>query len=295
MNLQQSLEVGDEMVIVKDMNKADFISTIADIAVLSLLEELELTPKPGLVDKNDPGAHDDLSMNMMKQSALSLKETFYKIAEVSFSRSPSQRLREEIAKIGRDGEAKMFEVTEGVNTHKGAIWALGLLVSAVASGKGTLSIKETLRTAGQIARYPDRFYQDTTLTNGKRVKKKYGVKGAKEQGEEGFPHILHYAIPALEHARRMKMSEEDARKYTLIALIAHLDDTCILHRGGMEALTFAKNEALKILKSKNLNLLDTLNEAFIRRNISPGGSADLLAATIFLDKVRDIYLFHEIN
>ena len=266
-------------------DKTNLVHDVANIAVQALLDEVELTPKPGLVDQLDVGAHDDLTFDMMRNSAISLEETFYKIADISYKRSPSQQLREEIAAIGRDGEQTMFKVTNGVNTHKGAIWALGLLVSAYSSGAGNFTIAEILDMAGEIARYSDRYNDVTKLTNGTRVKSKYKVNGAKEQAEQGFPHVLKYAMPALIYARAINMSENDARKYSLLTLIAHLDDTCILHRGGMDGLKFAKNAARVLVKSENMKAITDLNGAFVERNISPGGSADLLAATLFLDKV----------
>lgn len=269
-------------------DKINLVQDVANTAVQALLDEVELTPKPGLVDQLDVGAHDDLTLDMMRDSANSLEETFYKIADISYNRSPSQQLREEIAAIGRDGEQTMFKVTNRVNTHKGAIWALGLLVSAYSAGAGNCTITEILDMAGKIARYSDRFNDVTKLTNGTRVKSKYKVNGAKEQAEQGFPHVLKYAMPALMYARAINMSENDARKYSLLTLIAHLDDTCILHRGGMDGLLYAQHEAKAIVRSEKIKEITDLNRTFVERNISPGGSADLLAATLFLDKVQYI-------
>src|SRR5690625_1733194 len=271
-----------------EFDKTNLGHSAAGLAVQSLLDEVELTPKPGLVDQLDAGSHDDLTLDMMRASAISLEETFYNIASISYNRSPSQQLREEIEAIGRVGEQKMSEVTNEVNTHKGAIWALGLLVSAYSSGVGKFTVEKTLDIAGKIARYSDRFNDVTKLTNGKRVKSKYRVNGAKEQAEQGFPHILKYSMPALIYAREINMSENDARKHSLLSLIAHLDDTCILHRGGMDGLLYAKKAAMEIVKSENVKTMTDLNEVFIDRNISPGGSADLLAATLFLDRLQGI-------
>src|SRR5699024_2767090 len=246
------------------------VDRIAEAAVQSLIEEAELSPKPGLVDRLDSGSHDDLTIRMMKDSAYSLKDTFMNIAKASYGRYPSQELREEIAVIGRKGEKRMFEVTEGVNTHKGAIWALGLIVSAISIGKGSYKPEKILSTAGEIARYPDRNYRVTSMmTNGERVKRKYGVHGAKEQAEEGFPHVLHYSYPTLMRARNAGKTEKEARLYSLLSLIAHLDDTCILHRGGKEGLQYAQREAKKILNMQHIGMLGELNETFIKKNISP--------------------------
>nr|WP_153733180.1 triphosphoribosyl-dephospho-CoA synthase [Sporosarcina obsidiansis] len=258
---------------------------IANIACRSLIEEVELTPKPGLVDSENTGAHQDLTLQLMRKSAESLEETFEEIAVVSYGHHPSQKIREEIAAIGRVGEQRMFEATGGVNTHKGAIWALGLLVSATSMGKGMYTLEKILEIAGVIARYSDR-YCPGSLSNGRKVIAKYNVSGARGEAQLGFPHVSHYSFPALRKARGKGMSEEEARLSALLSLIAHLDDTCILHRGGLEALSFAKEEAASILTDGNFDLITALDQEFIKRNISPGGSADLLAATLFLDKIR---------
>jgi triphosphoribosyl-dephospho-CoA synthase len=213
----------------------------------------------------------------MRKSARSLKETFEQIALISYGNSPSLSLREEIAAIGRNGENRMFETTCGVNTHKGAIWAIGLLVAA--------AVKEIVSLAGETARYPDR-HCPITATNGMLVSAKYGVNGARAEAEQGFPHIVHVSMPMLKQARASGFAENEAQLYSLLALIASLDDTCILHRGGPEALIFAKRQAASVLTSGSLEMLKALDEEFTRLNISPGGSADMLAATLFLDKIQ---------
>ncbi|MDV6378579.1 triphosphoribosyl-dephospho-CoA synthase [Sporosarcina sp. GW1-11] len=265
--------------------KQSFIHFISNTACRSLIEEVELTPKPGLVDSENTGAHEDLSIELMKASAESLEETFAEIAEISYGERPSQFIREKIAAIGRAGEERMFEVTSGVNTHKGAIWAIGLLVSATAFGKGMDPLEKTISNAGKIARYPDRNCP-VTSTNGGKVIAKYNVNGARGEAQLGFPHISLYSLPMLKQCRSQGMTEDNARLAALLSLIAHLDDTCILHRGGPEALSFAKKEAAALLHNGNLHRIKSLDDKFIKRNISPGGSADLLAATLFLDKIK---------
>lgn len=265
--------------------KYDFSNFAARVAVRSLIEEVELTPKPGLVDRMNPGSHQDLTINLMRKSAKCLKEMFEEMAYASYGRTPSQSLREEIAFIGREGEKGMYKTTSGVNTHKGAIWALGLLVSAAAIGRGTYTIEKIVSMAGETACFPDR-YCPVVTTNGEQIKVKYGVKGARGEAQHGFPHIIQVSWPTLKKARAQGMTEETAQLNALLSLIAHLDDTCILHRGGIEALTFAKKQATELLKTGSLECLKKLDEEFMKRNISPGGSADLLAATLFLDKIQ---------
>ncbi|MFJ7470195.1 triphosphoribosyl-dephospho-CoA synthase [Peribacillus frigoritolerans] len=269
--------------------KEAFCRYAADSAVHSLIEEVELTPKPGLVDRANNGAHQDLSIELMRKSARSLKETFEQIAFISYGNSPSLYLREGIAAIGRNGEKRMFETTGGVNTHKGAIWAIGLLVSAAAMGKGYYEIKEIVSLAGVTARYRDR-HCPIAVTNGMLVSAKYGVNGARAEAEQGFPHIVQVSMPMLKRSRACGLAENEAQLNSLLALIASLDDTCILHRGGPEALIFAKEQAALVLSSGRLEMLKTLNEEFTKLNISPGGSADMLAATLFLDKIQGLLI-----
>ncbi|PJN91719.1 triphosphoribosyl-dephospho-CoA synthase [Bacillus sp. mrc49] len=265
--------------------KAEVSSWLAEAAILSLIEEVELTPKPGLVDLDNNGSHQDLSIHLMRKSALSLKETFARIAYISHGRTPSLPLRREIATIGREGETCMFETTGGVNTHKGAIWAMGLLVSAAAMGTGSHTIKEVLALAGETARFSD-CHSSITVTNGMRVQKKYGVLGARGEAQREFPHIRNVSLPMLHRSRANGLPENEARLHSLLALISVLDDTCILHRGGRGALLFAKKRSAEILSTGRIEGLDALNEEFMLHDISPGGSADLLAATLFLDKLE---------
>lgn len=265
--------------------KQSLSRNLAAKAVRSLIEEVELTPKPGLVDSRNTGSHQDLTIQLMRASAESLRDTFEQIALASYGRKPSQALREEIALTGRIGEERMLQVTDGVNTHKGAIWAMGLLVSAAAMGRGMGAIGEVAASAGELACFPDQ-HSPNTVTNGVNVVAKYGVSGARGEAQQGFPHILRYSLPMLNFSRMSGQTEKEARLNALLSLIAYLDDTCILHRGGPEALDFAKKQAAFMLEKGVLEDLYTLDEYFISRNISPGGSADLLAATLFLDELQ---------
>jgi len=267
---------------------------LADLAVESLIEELSLTPKPGLVDQNDQGSHRDLTYSIMMTSAISLHETFYQMAKVSFGEEPSQYLREKIGEIGRAGEKVMYEATNGVNTHKGAIWSLGLLTAAASIHKGQVDENRLCFTAGKIAKFEDRFIPNQ-LTNGIKVIQKYKVHGAKREAQLAFPHIRQFSLPILKSKLLNGCSYETAKIYSLLALIANLDDTCVLHRGGTEGLYFSKQYAQRLLDVGNLEGLPKMNDDFIIRNLSPGGSADLLAATIYLYKLAQLKMIYEEN
>ncbi|WP_227938323.1 triphosphoribosyl-dephospho-CoA synthase [Alkalihalobacillus deserti] len=257
-------------------------------AVSALIEEAELTPKPGLVDKQNSGSHSDMSCQLMIKSAKALEETFTQIAFVSYRQKPSQLLREKVAEIGRSGEKTMLEATSGINTHKGAIWAIGLLTSSKAMLPPEAGIERVTQLAGELARFQDRYVPNQN-SNGSRIQKRYGVLGARGEAEQGFPHVRLVALPALYAARQKTVSESFARIDTLLALMANVDDTCILHRGGIDTLLIIKEKAKHVLENGGVStaegwkaLADLDMECGLRR-ASPGGSADLLAATIFLD------------
>lgn len=263
---------------------------VADLAVHALLEEAELTPKPALVDRRGGGAHDDMDLGMLFSSAYALHPTFRDLATRACGSVPSSRLREDLAAIGRRGEAAMFAATGGVNTHRGAIWALGLLTAAAVMAPSDASPADVAGLAGQVASFPDRC-APTEVSHGFLVTWRYGVAGARGEARRGFPNIVGVALPALRAAREAGHPERLARLDTLIALIAHVDDTCLLHRGGRPALRDAQAGARAVLIAggnatvAGRRALRSLEMTLLRHNASPGGSADLLAAALFLDSL----------
>jgi triphosphoribosyl-dephospho-CoA synthase len=263
---------------------------LAALAVRALIEEADLTPKPGLVDQRGSGAHADLNLALMHRSARSLFPCFRAIAAASAGQLSSQHLREQLAAIGRDGERAMFAATGGSNSHKGAIWALGLLVAGTVLASGCSDARAIASLAGSLARHPDS-QTPLVLAHGAQVRQKYGVNGASGEAQEGFPHVLCTGLPALRKARSQGVPENYARLDSLMAIMAELDDTCLLHRGGMSALQAARHGARCVLDAggtsttQGLNLLVQLDAELLKLNASPGGSADLLAATLFLDSI----------
>ena len=160
---------------------------LASITVRALLEEVELTPKPALVDERGPGAHTDLSRTLMRRSARLLRPYFEVMALASFQKTLSQTLRDELGAIGRAAERSMLSLTDGVNTHRGAIWTLGLLVSAAAMGSRAPAA--VAACAGRLACFPDR-NAPNQLSNGSMVSRRYKVSGAGGEARTGFPHAV---------------------------------------------------------------------------------------------------------
>ena len=264
------------------------VEVMAELAVRALAEEAELTPKPALVDRRGGGAHNDMDLDMLRRSAYALRPTFAALATRAHRCAPSRRLREELAAIGRRGEVAMFAVTGGVNTHRGAIWALGLLAAAAAMAPPKAPLVDIAALAGQVAVFPDR-HAPTEASHGSLATRRYGVAGARGEARDGFPHVVDVALPVLRAAREAGRPERLARLDALVALIANVDDTCLLHRGGSMALRDAQTGARAVLDAggnataAGRRALRTLEAALLGHNAAPGGSADLLAAALFLD------------
>lgn len=271
---------------------------LADLAVTVLFDEAELTPKPALVDRRGNGAHHDLDLVRLRRSALSLRDGFAAIARTAMDQEPSLWLRARIGRIGRSMELRMLAATNGSNAHRGAIWSLGLLVAAAAHYRNDRNQVTVSAAAAAIARLPDTGLNasrsaDRPLSHGERVRLKYGSTGARGEAQAGFPHAVRVGLPALRAARARGVPEDCARLDTLMAIMARLDDTCLLHRGGRDALETAQTGAFAVLDAGGTStptgkrLLKQLHDDLMTRWVSPGGSADLLSVTLFLDRLED--------
>jgi triphosphoribosyl-dephospho-CoA synthase len=182
----------------------------------------------------------------------------------------------------------MLAATGGSNAHRGAIWVLGLLVAARAICDGGTGAGEVADVAARIARLPDRF-ASAAPSNGSRVCDMYGVPGARGEAQAGFPHVIAIGLPALRRAREQGVSETHAQLDALVAIMAHLPDTCLLHRGGLAALHAAQAGARAVIDAGGTSTVEgwgallALDADLLERWASPGGCADLLAACLFLD------------
>jgi triphosphoribosyl-dephospho-CoA synthase len=263
---------------------------LAELALQALVAEAELTPKPGLVDRRGSGAHSDLSLDIMRRSASAIAPYFTAMAAASCIAPMDQSLRAEVAAIGREAEAAMLRETGGSNAHKGAIWVLGLLVTAAAQSS-SLHPGAIAKDAGLLAQLPDSAHPQL-VSHGDLVRSRYGAMGAKGEAYAGFPHVVKVGLPALRAARECRLSETNSRLSSLLAIIASLEDTCVLYRGGDKGLHTVKQGAREVLASGGPGcdagdeMLRRFDRALFAKNISPGGSADLLAATLFLDAIE---------
>lgn len=271
-------------------------TALARQVLQALLDEVTLTPKPGLVDLRSRGAHTDLNWALMCHSACALQPVFQAMADAGADSNDDDALRQRIGAIGREGEAVMMAATGGVNTHRGAIWALGLLVTAAAQlqerGDSLVPTAVAAR-AGALARLTDRGAPGETGNKGQLACRRYHVGGARGQALAGFPHVLDVALPALRASRARGDNDTTARLNALLAIVASLDDTCVLSRGGVDALLAVQAGAARVLAAGGVGTrpgtqaLLALEATMLELNVSPGGAADLLAATLFLDSLEE--------
>ena len=265
---------------------------LADLAVDALIDEADLSPKPALVDRRGNGAHTDLHLGLMHASALALWPAFKEMAEAALEFGEiGLPLREAIGRIGREGEQAMLTTTHGVNTHRGAIWALGLLVTAAAlDTKSTSASAVTLRVA-RLALLDDR-YAPRPLSHGAQVAQRYGARGAREEAQLGFPSVVQRGLPQLKRSRAAGHGEQNARLDALLAIMTELTDTCVLYRAGEQGLHAMQHGAQAVLDAggsaslTGRRRLHELDQQLIALNASPGGAADLLAATLLLDRIE---------
>jgi triphosphoribosyl-dephospho-CoA synthase len=265
---------------------------MAGLVRQALIAEAELTPKPGLVDRRGTGTHVDLSLAIMRRSALAIEPYICLMAFVSRRSHPSQPLRERLAVIGRDAECAMLKATSGSNSHKGAIWILGLLAAAAAmQNDDNPRASAIAATAKKIASFEDRA-TPRLVSHGDTVAKRYGVAGARGEALRGFPHVVDVGLPMLRSKRASGRTENVARLDALLSIMSRLDDTCLLYRGGEEALVTAKAGAAAVESAGGSGTaagsqrLRRLDRCLLELGVSPGGSGDLLAATLFLDAVE---------
>lgn len=271
-------------------------AALARQVLQALLDEVTLTPKPGLVDLRSRGAHADLNWALMCHSACVLQPVFAAMAQAAWESDDDDGLRQRIGAIGRDGEALMLAATDGVNTHRGAIWALGLLVTAAAQqvARGASLAPQAVATrAGALARLHDRSAPVATGNKGELACLQYQVDGARGQARAGFPLVTCAGLPALHASRARGDNETTARLNALLAIISQLDDTCVLSRGGETALLALQAGAAQVLAAGGAataagsQALLVLEAVALARGVSPGGAADLLAATLFLDRLTE--------
>lgn len=267
----------------------------AELVTRALLDEVCVTPKPGLVDRVNSGSHGDMDIFTFAASAAALGPYWGRCVEIGQETAGETAEAAFLAlrKAGQAAERAMFAATGGVNTHKGAVFTLGLLCGA--AGR--------LWRAERPCREPERILEECAAlaacavetdfagareapnTVGERLYRERGITGIRGEAAKGLPGVREVALPVLRGALDAGRSRNDAGAAALLHLIARVEDTNMIARGGMEAARAARADCAALLEkgpTPGMEDIAALDREFIRRNLSPGGCADLLAAAFFL-------------
>ncbi len=337
----------------------------AQTAVRALLREAEAGPKPGLVDRFGPGVHTDMDIRHFRLSATALGPFFEAItlesaifmatmpqngygrfdlrpastatSQYADTRDAPTALAVTLRNLGVQAESAMLSATGGINTHKGAIWTLGLLCAAVGSLAGYGSSKaagilpaslprcldtessylnagivcahaaqlaqailsfgvdpDSITNSGRNAITPQNMHTLPApgMTKGLVARQAYGLRSARDEALAGFPSIQFRALPLARKLRNSRLPEDEKVISVLLAVMCEADDTCLVARGGLPALQAAKSTARQVLdrggpgSGEGGILYRKMVADFKDQGLSPGGSADLCAATLFLAELE---------
>ncbi len=272
--VRKFIESGKTSEALKHVPRTTWPYIIAHSASLALEQELKLTPKPGLIDASDNGAHKDMNFAIMSRSIKALHPYFLRLSLLGFrSDEPSST---EVVAIGLEAEKAMLEATGGVNTHKGALFSLGLMAVVAAHELYKHGNIDKFALREGIIRLAEGITPDNGSHGGK-LRAAHGLKGALDMARDGYQDLFAVWMPVL----RDNNGDPYAMHKTLLAIMSSLDDTNVCHRSGFESMNSVKDEALQLWQNFSIEGLERMNSSFISRNISPGGAADMLALTIF--------------
>lgn len=271
----------------------------AQAAVRALLYEVGTTPKPGLVDRSNSGSHKDMDFFSFQSSAAALYPYFRQCAIIGMQ-TKTMPAGETLCRLrlpGKLAEGKMYRATGGANTHKGAIFSLGILCGALGRldyafwSDSDRVLEECASMASGLTESDfGGLTKETAVTAGQRLYLEYGITGVRGQAEAGFPAVRELGLPKLEAGLARGLSINGAACAALLSIISGSVDTNLIHRGSYEMQKEAAAQIADLLENEPFPTENTIREldfAFINRNLSPGGSADLLAMTLMLHFLKE--------
>jgi triphosphoribosyl-dephospho-CoA synthase len=269
-----------------------FCARIGRLALRSLYAELTLYPKPGLVSLIDNGSHDDMTAATFMRSLFALRRYFLRIARAGMEQASFPTLRE----LGVEAEQRMLLATGGINTHRGAIFCLGLLCAAIGSCRAHgIALSAPAVRAELLVRWGQALvahaHPATADSHGLQVAFRYAVGGARDEAVRGLPSVFEVALPVLQQTLAAGRGPKRARIDALFALMGHISDTNLYHRGGADGAQSVRRHARDFLARGGTAdpgweaRAQECHRIFVARKLSPGGAADLLAAACLLHAV----------
>lgn len=296
--VRKAMEQGDMSTIRQLVPPTTLPYIIAHLATRALQAELDTTPKPGLVDKDNNGAHRDMDYALMQRSINMLHPYFVKLALLGCA--DALPTHTSIRDIGIEAEKAMLSATNGVNTHKGALFSMGLAVVAAAHEERKIAANEEQilkeRNGGEdvlvslqttikalAASFPD-----TNGTHGSKAKLlskgTTAIKGALDNAREGYEMLFAEWLPF--YIERRKEHDAHTLHKTLLRIMCDLDDTNVIYRTDLATAEEVKQEARALLDNFSKAALKDMDRRYTARNISPGGAADMLSLTIFIGSIQ---------
>lgn len=264
-----------------------------------MLKEVNLTPKPGLVDRYSNGAHKDMTLEHFHASAEAIAPYFsqFIVAGIESHARAEEQILAHIRPIGIACEQAMLSATNNVNTHKGSVFSMGLVCVAI----GRLIAFNHSITPTAICRCVALFCHgiverelrqaNKKITAGQRLFLEHGLTGARGEAETGFKTVLEVSLPVYLSLIEQKVNDEQALHQALLHLMAVNDDTNVVSRGGLQGLVWLKQRSLRLLQNGGIfhpdyiSFLQQFDRDCIEKNLSPGGCADLLILTWFFGQL----------
>jgi len=286
----------------------NFCQKVSSLAIKSMLYEVSASPKPGLVDRVNQGAHNDMDFFTFMDSISVLFPYYEKCTKIAldFKENDYTLLMDSLRDVGIEAENNMFNATKNINTHKGMIFSLGILSAALGSLKKDYNRnsftryeiqdrvkKMTKGITNELLQSKNKDYND--LTYGERLYRDYNISGIRGEAESGYKTVIDIALPEFERLYN-KYGDKDINNIliqTLVFLMSETEDSNILGRHDIEALKYVKNKSKiaidigGIYTKEGKEYIEKLDKEFIRLNISSGGAADLLAVTLFIFLVEE--------
>ena len=279
------------------MNNLTLSHKIKQAALKALLYEVAVTPKPGLVDRINNGSHDDMDIFTFIDSAFALESYFFDCAKIVLE-NENEAYHQVFLLLrdrGKRADLDMFSATRGINTHKGAVFSLGLLAAATAYSYKNEKNFNYINICNYVSKLTEKIFeldfhgkQADKQTSGLSYYNSHGITGIRGEVKSGLPTITNHAYPYLVQLIESGVTIKDGAVNVLLKIIINCDDTNLLSRGGIEGIDYAKQmaretlEAGGILNSVGILKLQKMDEEFIHRRLSPGGAADLLSCTLML-------------
>lgn len=278
---------------IQEVEKINMKNWIEAALKTAIIGEVETTPKPGLVDLADNGAHKDMSYETFVASANAIVPYLVSMFDIGYENSMDlEQAFLSIRQRGIEAEKAMFLATHNINTHKGIIFSLGILsccCGIVYKNQGNLQLESILDTVAKMTYETlETDFMSIDINNPKTFGEKlfihYGDKGIRGEVQSGFSSVRNISLPLMIQGQDKKLDDNYIKIQCLLALICQVSDTNVLNRGGETGQLWIKERALELLAKPEFTLADIrkFNEACMEKNISPGGSADLLAVTLFL-------------